>query len=105
MENAFKNGLVPITLAEPQVRDIAHALQTAEQPVLAVGIATGTIAGPRGTIPFALDEARRTALLEGLDEVDHMLRDKNLIDAFQAKARREQPWLFDAAALLRNRSG
>lgn len=104
-ENAFKNGLVAIALPEPEVRDIVRALLTADAPALAVDIAARTIAGPGGTaIAFALDEARRIALLEGLDEVDLMLRDAALIDDFQAKTRREQPWLFGAASLLQNRT-
>jgi 3-isopropylmalate/(R)-2-methylmalate dehydratase small subunit len=105
MENAFKNGLVVITLPEPQVLDIVRSLLTAEKPAFAVDIATCTIVGFGGTIPFALDDARRVALLEGLDEVDLMLRDASRIDAYQATARREQPWLFAAASLLRDRDG
>jgi 3-isopropylmalate/(R)-2-methylmalate dehydratase small subunit len=104
MENAFKNGLVAVALPEPAVRDIVRTLLTADAPTLAVDIAARTIAGPGGTIAFELDEARRIALLEGLDEVDLMLRDVGAIDEFQARTRREQPWLFNAASLLRNRT-
>jgi 3-isopropylmalate/(R)-2-methylmalate dehydratase small subunit len=103
-ENAFKNGLVAIALPEPAVRELARGLAVANAPVLDIDIAARTISGTGGTIAFALDEARRIALLEGLDEVDLMLRDAALIDDFQARTRREQPWLFTAAALLRNRT-
>jgi 3-isopropylmalate/(R)-2-methylmalate dehydratase small subunit len=103
-ENAFKNGLVAIALPEPAVRELARGLAVANAPVLDIDIAARTISGTGGTIAFALDEARRIALLEGLDEVDLMLRDAALIDDFQATTRREQPWLFTAAALLRNRT-
>ena len=91
-ENAFKNGLVAIALPEPAVRELARGLAVANAPTLDVDIAARTISGTGGTIAFALDE------------VDLMLRDAALIDDFQARMRRDQPWLFAAAALLRNRT-
>jgi 3-isopropylmalate/(R)-2-methylmalate dehydratase small subunit len=107
-ENAFKNGLVAIALPEAEVRELARVLAQANAPALDVDIAARTISGvgvgKGGTIGFALDEARRVALLEGLDEVDLMLRDAAAIDDFQARMRREQPWLFAAAAILRAQS-
>jgi 3-isopropylmalate/(R)-2-methylmalate dehydratase small subunit len=91
-------------LPEDKVRELARALTAANAPELDVDIATRTITGSGGTIAFALDEARRIALLEGLDEVDLMLRDASLIDNVQARLRREQPWLFTAAATLRGQA-
>jgi 3-isopropylmalate/(R)-2-methylmalate dehydratase small subunit len=103
-ENAFKNGLVAIALPEDKVRELARALTAANAPALEVDIAARTITGSGGPIAFALDEARRIALLEGLDEVDLMLRDASLIDDVQARLRREQPWLFTAVATLRGQA-
>ena len=41
-----------------------------------------------------MDEVRRTALLEGLDELQTILREEASIAAFQSRARSERPWQY-----------
>jgi 3-isopropylmalate/(R)-2-methylmalate dehydratase small subunit len=104
-ENACKNGLVVIELAEPAVRDLAAELAEGDRlPRVAVDLVTKTIAFPTGRrVAFDMDDMRRAALLEGLDELQMILREEASIANFQARARAEHPWRF--ATSLPRREG
>ncbi len=45
-------------------------------------------------IPFSIDDARRTALLEGLDEVGITLKRDPNIAAWQDRDRIRRPWIY-----------
>jgi 3-isopropylmalate/(R)-2-methylmalate dehydratase small subunit len=44
--------------------------------------------------PFEVDPFRKHCLLNGLDEIGLTLQHVDVIRAFEAKRRLEQPWLF-----------
>jgi 3-isopropylmalate/(R)-2-methylmalate dehydratase small subunit len=46
-----------------------------------------------GWFAFTVEPRRRTALLEGLDEIAATLRRDGEIRAFQARDRTERPWI------------
>ena len=95
--NACQNGLLPVMLGESQVQALADAVAAAPEPLLTVDLVACRIDPPAGDpVTFALAPDRRAALLEGLDETSLILRHEGDIDAFQARARAQQPWLFDA---------
>ncbi len=94
-ENAFKSGLLPVTLPESQVAELLEFLQTTNDPSLAVDLERCIVEMPHGvTFPFAIPHARRTALLEGLDEIGQTLRHDAAITAFQAHDREVRPWIY-----------
>lgn len=72
--NAFKNGLLLITLP----REVCQALCQIKTPVT-VDLTAQEIAG----IPFKIDAKRRQVLLEGLDEIAETLKYINQIKAFE----------------------
>jgi 3-isopropylmalate/(R)-2-methylmalate dehydratase small subunit len=43
-------------------------------------------------VPFSIDPARRTRLLNGWDDLDLTAQYQGQIDAFAAKDRAERPW-------------
>jgi 3-isopropylmalate/(R)-2-methylmalate dehydratase small subunit len=93
--NACQNGLLPVKLAEAETERLARAVAAAPDPEVTVDLVRSVITSPDGeVIPFALAEDRRTSLLEGLDETSLILRHEDEIDAFQARLRTEQPWVF-----------
>ncbi len=51
------------------------------------------------TIGFRFDPARRTALLEGLDEIGATLKAATGIAAFEAADRMARPWIYDVRFL------
>ena len=92
-ENAFKNRLVAITLPAELIKMVVASVAMA-QPTLAIDLETQKVSLPGGiALPFTMDEYRRTALLEGLEEIDMILREDGAIQAWQERERRERPWL------------
>lgn len=93
-ENAFKNGLLAVSLPRATVDAICCELQG--HPEMEVDLESCTVVTPAGTVvPFQIDPARRTALLEGLDEIGLTLKDIGAVDAFQARDRATRPWIYD----------
>jgi 3-isopropylmalate/(R)-2-methylmalate dehydratase small subunit len=95
--NACQNGLLPVTLPEATVHQLAEAMTAALEPVLTVDLNRCVVQPPSGAeISFAIAGDRRLSFLEGLDETSLILRHEDEIDAFQQRARAAQPWLFNA---------
>ena len=93
--NSFKNGLLPVILAESEV-DALFTLATADHPVeITIDLQSQTVVGPNGfDASFDIDPFRKTCLLEGLDEIGLSLKDADAIRAYEAKRAVDAPWLF-----------
>ena len=98
-DNACQNGLLPIELPEAVVHALAESVQRANSAELTVDLLAGRITTQQAeTIAFSLAEDRRTALLEGLDETELVLRHSEDIDAFRMSDRQSRPWLYERHA-------
>jgi 3-isopropylmalate/(R)-2-methylmalate dehydratase small subunit len=94
-DNAFQNGLLPVTLAAADCRALGNMLAQAPQPVVTVDLERCIVEGLDGTVlPFSVPAERRLALLEGLEEIEVILRMEQDVDAFQAKDRQTRPWIY-----------
>ncbi|HTV31428.1 MAG TPA: 3-isopropylmalate dehydratase small subunit [Xanthobacteraceae bacterium] len=100
--NCFANGLLPVTLPETIVRELADEAQPgAPAALFRVDLSANSLVTPSGrTVGISLPEFRRRALLEGLDELAVTLQDQNQIAGFLVRARREWPWAYQLKALL-----
>jgi 3-isopropylmalate/(R)-2-methylmalate dehydratase small subunit len=97
--NCFRNGLLPITLEDGPHRELARWVQCGEPLLATVDLENLMIAVPHGgSLPFALDPARREALLKGLDEIGQTLLSLSDIEAFQRKDRSLRPWVWEPLA-------
>ncbi len=93
--NCFQNGFLPIMLPEDIVRAIAAEVEAAPDAPMTVDLENCIIANARGLrISFSIDEARRSALLEGLDEVGMTLTREARIAAWQDSDRIRRPWVY-----------
>ncbi|MDR3402661.1 MAG: 3-isopropylmalate dehydratase small subunit, partial [Chthoniobacter sp.] len=94
--NCFQNGLLPIVLEPGVVEGLARAVEATQGAgQVAIDLENGVVIGPDGQRhPFAVEARRRTALLEGLDEINMTLRRQSAIAAFQARDRQERPWIY-----------
>jgi len=94
-DNAFQNGLLPLVLPAADCAALADAVTRAREPVVSIDLVQCRLEGPDGrTMAFSVPAERRTALLEGLDEIQVILRMGGDIDAFQAEDRRRRPWIY-----------
>jgi len=93
--NSFKNGLLPVVLAERDV-DALFELASGESAVeIDIDLQSQEVKGPNGfSASFEIDPFRKTCLLEGLDEIGLSLKDVDAIKAYEARRVVDAPWLF-----------
>jgi 3-isopropylmalate/(R)-2-methylmalate dehydratase small subunit len=77
---------------------MAETEQT-EGYTLSVDLATQTVTTPAGQVlHFEIDQFRKQALLQGLDNIGWTLSHADEIAAYEARRRQEAPWLFASRA-------
>jgi len=88
--NSVNNGLVCAIVTE---EDIEKLLSAVEQTGRAeVDLDAQTIKSGNYVVPFTIDPARKTRLLNGWDELDLTAQHKDKIAAFAAKDLAERSW-------------
>ncbi len=93
--NCFKNGILPVRLDAVVVDRLFSECEATEGYRLQVDLRARTITTPSGErIEFSVDGFRRRCLLEGLDDIGLTLQEADAIRAYEARRRREAPWLF-----------
>jgi 3-isopropylmalate/(R)-2-methylmalate dehydratase small subunit len=98
--NCFRNGVLPIMLADPAHRDVMTAAATGAP--LTVDLEAQIIRlSDEHLIAFQIDPHRRQALMLGLDQIGAILaHDAADIAVFEARQRAQAPWLhLDRAKL------
>ena len=95
--NCFKNGILPVLL-EPAVIDrLFTECAASEGYALQVDLQAQTVTTPSGEVyDFEVDVFRKHCLLEGLDEIGLTLKDSAAIRRYEARRRKEAPWLFQS---------
>ena len=93
--NCFKNGILPIVLAEHDVDRLFEEVKATPGYTLRVSLPGQTITTPAGAaLRFDVDAYRKHCLLHGLDEIGLTLQHADAIRAYEAGRRQEAPWLF-----------
>jgi 3-isopropylmalate/(R)-2-methylmalate dehydratase small subunit len=92
--NCFKNGLLPIVLAEREVNRLFDAVAAFTGYTLRIDLERQVIVEPDGAeIGFEVEPFRRQCLLGGLDDIGLTLRHADEIRAFEAARLLRMPWL------------
>jgi 3-isopropylmalate/(R)-2-methylmalate dehydratase small subunit len=93
--NCFKNGLLPIVLAEQEVDGLFKACVATPGFRLAVDLPAQTVAWPgqQRDIPFEVDPSRKQRLLHGLDDIALTLSHADKIRAYEAWRKQEEDWV------------
>jgi 3-isopropylmalate/(R)-2-methylmalate dehydratase small subunit len=91
--NCFRNGVLPITLGDPEHREVMAG--AASGAPLTVDLHAQTISLPRGRrVAFQINPHRRQTLLLGLDQIGAILTDDaGDIAAFESRQKVQAPWL------------
>jgi 3-isopropylmalate/(R)-2-methylmalate dehydratase small subunit len=97
--NCFQNGLLPVVLDPAAVQAIAREVEeTQGTGGVSVDLEKCEVITPSGRrYAFEIEPRRRTALIEGLDEIGATLKRDAEIRAFQARDRENRPWVHDGA--------
>jgi 3-isopropylmalate/(R)-2-methylmalate dehydratase small subunit len=90
--NCLTNGLLPVTLGEAPVRRLATA--AARGTPVTVNLETQRVTTGNATWPFTISPSQKTALLDGLDDLELALRSSDDITRWEERDRRQRPWAW-----------
>ena len=89
--NCFQNGLLPVTLPQATVDQLAREAAAPGAKPITVDLAQQKI---NGAIPFDIAPRHRKMLLEGVDEIGLTMALEPEIAAFEAADRARRPWIY-----------
>jgi 3-isopropylmalate/(R)-2-methylmalate dehydratase small subunit len=93
--NCFKNGLLPVRLAESEVDRLFHEVAAFPGFELVIDLPAQVVRSVNGdwAFPFDIDPFRKDCLLNGWDDIGLVLRHADRIREFEARRLNDQPWL------------
>jgi 3-isopropylmalate/(R)-2-methylmalate dehydratase small subunit len=98
--NCFKNGILPVVLGSATVDRLFTECEANVGYALEVELQTQAITTPLGeVIPFEVDTFRKHCLVNGLDDIGLTLEHVDDIRAYEAKRKKEAPWLFNEVSV------
>jgi len=93
--NCFNNGILPVTLADAIVQELFAEVEASAGYTLHVDLPAQTVTTPGGRIlQFEIDNFKKHALLQGLDNIGWTLSHSDEIAAYEQRRKQEAPWLF-----------
>ncbi len=94
--NCFKNGMLPIVIAEEIVEQLFQEMYATEGYSLTINLEKQVVVKPSGEeIAFEVDAFRKHCLLNGFDDIGLTLQDADKITAYEEARRKSAPWLFN----------
>ncbi|MBI3275334.1 MAG: 3-isopropylmalate dehydratase small subunit [Methylocystis sp.] len=91
--NCFKNGILPIKVAQADLDRLLDDAKRGANATLSVDLEAQEIRGPDGgVLKFDIDPFRKRCLLEGLDDIGLTLEKAEKIDAYEKQAAAARPW-------------
>ena len=94
--NCFKNGILPIKLDESEVSKLQKAAENSLN--FTIDLENQKISyfdkNINHEVSFELDKAKKTSLLEGLDDIGLTQAKVNHISDFENKQKSRTPWLY-----------
>ena len=91
--NCFKNGILPITISEDKIKELAQYSNRKEE--ISVDLAEQKITYGNNEIKFDIDDFKKECLIEGYDDIALSLNYKTKIEKFENKIKSERPWIFN----------
>ena len=91
--NCFKNGILPITISEDQIKEISEYSNRKEE--IFVNLPEQTISFGNKEIKFEIDQFKKKCLIEGLDDIALSLEKSEKIVSYENKIKEAKPWIFN----------
>ena len=92
--NCFKNGILPIKLAQADVDKLMDDAERGANARITIDLEAQEIRGPDGgCVKFDVDLFRKQCLLNGWDDIGLTMRNEQKISDYEARHRAEAPWL------------
>ena len=91
--NCFKNGILPITLSEDEIKELSDYSKREEE--ISIDLQDQKIIFGNKETKFEIDQFKKKCLLEGLDDIALSLEKKKEIELFEQKLKTNRPWIFN----------
>ena len=91
--NCFKNGILPITISEDQIKEISEYSKRKEE--IYVNLPEQVISFGNKEIKFEIDQFKKKCLIEGLDDIALSLEKSEKIVSYENKIKEAKPWIFN----------
>jgi 3-isopropylmalate/(R)-2-methylmalate dehydratase small subunit len=91
--NCFKNGILPITISENQIKELSEYSKRKEE--ITINLEDQKIMFGNNEIKFEIDQFKKKCLIEGLDDIALSLEKKIKIESFESKLKLKKPWIFN----------
>ena len=91
--NCFKNGILPITISEEKIKELAEYSNRKEE--ISIDLIAQKITFGNNEIKFEIDDFKKECLIEGYDDIALSLNHKSKIESFENKIKSERPWIFN----------
>ena len=90
--NCFKNGILPITISEEEIKELSNYSVRKEE--ISIVLEDQKILFGNKEIKFEIDQFKKKCLIEGLDDIALSLEQKNKIETFEINLKSNKPWIF-----------
>ena len=91
--NCFKNGILPITISDAELIEIAEYAKRKEE--ISINLPDQKISFGNKEIKFEIDQFKKKCLTEGLDDIALSLEKSDKIISFEDKLKTNKPWIFN----------
>ena len=91
--NCFKNGILPITISEEEIKELSDYSTRKEE--ISIMLEDQKILFGNKEIKFEIDQFKKKCLIEGLDDIALSLEQKTKIEIFEKDLKSSKPWIFN----------
>ena len=91
--NCFKNGILPITITDEEIKEISDYSKRKEE--ISINLSDQKIIFGNKEIKFEIDEFKKKCLIEGLDDIALSLEKLDKITEYENKLKSNKPWIFN----------
>ena len=91
--NCFKNGILPITISEEEIKELSDYSTRKEE--ISIMLEDQKILFGNKEIKFEIDQFKKKCLMEGLDDIALSLEQKTKIETFEINLKSNKPWIFN----------
>ena len=91
--NCFKNGILPITITEEEIKEISD--YSKRKVEMFINLPDQKIVFGNKDIKFEIDEFKKKCLIEGLDDIALSLEKYDKITDYENKLKLNKPWIFN----------
>ena len=90
--NCFKNGILPIVLAEEKIKELLEYFKRKQE--ISIDLTEEKIFFGNKEIKFEIDSFKKKCLLEGLDDIGLTLQKKEKISQYENNLKSTHPWIL-----------